>query len=227
MTECLNMESQFNLVAREYDSTRRLFIPCFDDYYGKTTALAVTFAGNPRRIIDLGAGTGLLTMFYCRHLPEAEYVLVDVAGEMLEVAGKRFAGMKNISFQVMDYTRELPEGSFDLVISALSIHHLEDDAKAELFGNIRQKLPQGCWFINYDQFCCTTPAMEKYVTAHWEKQLYSGELSTTDLDRWQERRKLDRECSTDDEIAMLRQSGFSNVECIYRCGKFAVIAAQA
>ena len=223
----LNMEEQFNLAAREYDSGRRLFIPCFDEYYEKTTAFAASFIGKPQRIVDLGSGTGLLAMYYCRHLPEAEYVLVDVAGEMLEVAGKRFAGMNNIRFQIMDYTRGLPEGRFDLVISALSIHHLEDELKAELFCNIKQKLPRGCWFINYDQFCCESPAMDKYVNEYWISGLYSGGLSATELERWQERRKLDRECSVADELAMLKNSGFANAECIYRCGKFAVIAAQA
>ena len=226
MAASLNMEEQFNLVAREYDSGRRLFIPCFDDYYEKTTAFVAAFVGKPRRIIDLGAGTGLLAMFYCRWLPDADYVLVDVAGEMLEVAKKRFTGMSNISFQVMDYTCSLPAGVFDLVISALSIHHLPDELKAELFGNIKRKLSPGCWFINYDQFCCDSPAMDKYVNDYWVKGLYSGGLSETELARWQERRKLDRECSVADELAMLRSCGFVNAECIYRCGKFAVIAAQ-
>ena len=30
-----------------------------------------------------------------------------------------------------------------------------------------------------------------------------------------------------DELAMLKNSGFVNAECIYRSGKFAVVAAQA
>lgn len=33
MKEKSTIEKQFNLVASEYDSGRRKFIPCFDDYY--------------------------------------------------------------------------------------------------------------------------------------------------------------------------------------------------
>lgn len=29
----MKIEEQFNLVAKEYDEGRRLFIPCFDDFY--------------------------------------------------------------------------------------------------------------------------------------------------------------------------------------------------
>ena len=34
-----------------------------------------------------------------------EYVLVDIAEEMLEISQKRFAGLDNISHQVMDYLK--------------------------------------------------------------------------------------------------------------------------
>ena len=227
MAEQLNMEEQFNLVAREYDSGRRLFIPCFDDYYEKITAFAVSFIGTPHRILDLGSGTGLLAMYYFRHFHNAEYILADMAEEMLNVARKRFEDVPNIGYSVMDYTKGLPAGNFDLVVSALSIHHLEHEQKQELFTHLKEKITPGGWFINYDQFCCDSPVMDKYVNAYWIDQLYSGGLPVSELERWEERRKLDRECSVADELAMLKNSGFVNAECIYRSGKFAVVAAQA
>ena len=69
------IENQFDLIADEYDSERRKFIPCFDDYYMKTTDFAAVFAGSPLRILDLGAGTGLLSMYYFKHFPGAQYIL--------------------------------------------------------------------------------------------------------------------------------------------------------
>lgn len=221
------VERQFNLVAGEYDSGRRKFIPCFDAYYEKTTSLVISMVGKPRRIIDLGAGTGLLAMYYFRHLPEAEYLLVDVAEEMLCVAEKRFSGSENVRCQVADYTQELPEMEFDLAISALSIHHLENEQKRALFKNLHQRLAPGNWFINYDQFCPADPELDAFVTRYWVENLYRSGLSENELARWQERRKLDRECSVQEEISMLRQSGFRNAECIFLDGKFAVIAARA
>ena len=57
----MKIDEQFNLVAREYDENRRLFIPCFDEFYQGTTDFIVKSIDSPRRVIDLGAGTGLLT----------------------------------------------------------------------------------------------------------------------------------------------------------------------
>ena len=227
MKKKLNIEEQFNLIAEEYDSGRRKFIPCFDDYYEKTTAFASSFIGTPRRILDLGSGTGLLAMYYFHHFPNAEYILADMAEDMLKVARKRFEDVHNIDYSVMDYTKELPAGNFDLVVSALSIHHLENEQKQELFSRLKEKITPGGWFINYDQFCCDSSVMDNITNQYWRNNLYRSGLSEAELTRWQERQKLDRECSVNEEIAMLKKSGFKNIECIYLCGKFAVIVAEA
>jgi tRNA (cmo5U34)-methyltransferase len=44
----------------------------------------------------------------------------------------------------------LPEGYFDLVVSALSVHHLEDNAKADLFRRIASRLAPAGRFVLAD-----------------------------------------------------------------------------
>ena len=36
----MNVQDQFNLIAKEYDENRRKFIPCFEDYYVSATDIA-------------------------------------------------------------------------------------------------------------------------------------------------------------------------------------------
>lgn len=222
----MNIDEQFNLIAQEYDVNRRRFIPCFDDFYEGATQFIASNITEPKRILDLGAGTGLLSNFWYQCFSKAEYVLVDIAGEMLEVARKRFAGLENVSYQIMDYSKELPKEEFDVIVSALSIHHLEDENKKELFSRIYDKLPSGGLFINYDQFCAGTAEMNLWFDSFWEKQLETSGLSSLDLEHWKERRKLDRECSLEDEIDMLQKSGFREVKCIYSHQKFSVVVGK-
>jgi len=125
----------------------------------------------------------------------------------------------------MDYTREMPPEDFDAVISALSIHHLEDEAKRALFARVYEKLPAGGLFVNYDQFCGGSERTDRWFDAFWESQLYSSGLTERDIELWKERRLLDRECSAEREIQMLRDCGFSEVKCVYACHKFAVLVA--
>ena len=221
----MNIEEQFNLIAKEYDVNRKKFIPCFDDYYENTTKLIASCIDAPKRVLDLGAGTGLLTYYWFKECKTAEYVLVDIAEEMLEVSKKRFAGLANVSHQVMDYTKQLPDGKFDAIISALSIHHLDDRQKNELFCRIYESLPAGGIFVNYDQFCAGTTMMNRWFDSYWEKQLYTSGLTDRDIELWKERRKLDRECSVEKEVEMLHQCTFADVKCLYSYHKFSVIIA--
>lgn len=221
----MNIQEQFNLVAKEYDSNRKKFIPCFDDYYEYTTEFIAANVARPKRILDLGAGTGLLSYFWYKHFPKSEYVLIDIADEMLNIARKRFAGLENVDYQVLDYSKELPNGEYDIIISALSIHHLEHEEKRELFTRIYNKLPNGGVFINYDQFCAGSPEMNIWFDSYWENQLENSRLTTKDIELWKERRKLDRECSVEEEIEMLQKCNFKETKCIYSNQKFSVIVA--
>lgn len=222
----MNIKEQFNYVAQEYDANRKKFIPCYNDYYESTTKFIISNMRKPKRVLDLGAGTGLLSYFWYQQCPTTEYVLVDIADEMLNVARKRFTGIDSVSYEVLDYSNGLPDGSFDVIISALSIHHLENEEKQKLFTRIYSKLSSGGVFVNYDQFCASSEKMDKWFNHYWEDQLAKSGLTDHDIELWQERRKLDRECSVEEEIEMLRQSQFENTECVYSCQKFSVIVAQ-
>lgn len=221
----MNIEEQFNLIAEEYDVNRKKFIPCFEDYYKNTTKFIVSNIEEPKRVLDLGAGTGLLSYFWYRHFPASEYVLVDIADDMLNVARQRFAGIDNVSYLAADYSREIPAQDFDVIVSALSIHHLENRDKETLFERIYDKLPEGGLFVNYDQFCAGQVDMDDWFDSYWESQLADSGLTEHDIELWRERRKLDRECSVEEEMAMLGNRGFKSVKCVYSYQKFSVIIA--
>ncbi|SJZ63172.1 class I SAM-dependent methyltransferase [Treponema porcinum] len=112
------IEEQFNLVAKSYDENRKKFISCFDDYYISSTGfIAKTLKYAPKVIYDLGSGTGLLPTFWYKYFPKSEYVLIDITEEMLNVARKRFAGISNIKYEVLDYSESMQDGNPALIIS--------------------------------------------------------------------------------------------------------------
>ncbi|MDE7245466.1 MAG: class I SAM-dependent methyltransferase, partial [Oscillospiraceae bacterium] len=119
----LSIKEQFNRIAGEYDVNRRKFIPCFDGFYQESTDFLASCITAPEKIIDLGAGTGLLDCFWYQKFPNAEYLLLDIADEMLDIARKRFLGLENVSFQTANYFDRLPANGLDTAISALSNHH--------------------------------------------------------------------------------------------------------
>lgn len=215
----------FNEIAKEYDSKRRLFIPCYDEFYSGATAFITKNIKSPKNILDIGSGTGLLASFWRDIFPNSAYILLDAASDMLDVARKRFSGAANVTYEVGDYRKGLPRGTFDAVISALSIHHLDDGDKCALFKRVYSALCNGGVFVNYDQFCGGNKTIDTWYTKCWEEFIKNGGLTDNDIDKWRKRQTLDRECSTESQVALLRESGFNSCECVYQNQKFAVIVA--
>ena len=105
---------------------------------------------NPK-ILDIGAGTGLLSAFLMERYPDASFTLIDISEKMLDVAKDRFRGNSNVKYIVADYSKHSFVEKYDMVVSALSIHHLEDEEKKELYKKSYSLLKQNGIIINADQ----------------------------------------------------------------------------
>lgn len=83
------------------------------------------------RAIEVGAGTGLLGLALAPDL--AELVLAEPSTGMLEVAREKVvqAGLSNVTAIRFDLLADPPpRPPFDLVLSLLVLHHLEDTSRA-------------------------------------------------------------------------------------------------
>ena len=152
----------FDKAARDYDRARRQLVPCFDDFYGTVLELIPYERDAEVRVLDLGAGTGLLSALIAEAYPRARVTLVDVSERMLGVARERFSSdPERFEFLAADYAREFPGGRYELVVSALSIHHLREPDKRTLFGSVYEALREDGLFVNADQVLGSTPEIEE------------------------------------------------------------------
>ncbi|HEY0247618.1 MAG TPA: methyltransferase domain-containing protein [Gryllotalpicola sp.] len=74
-------------------------------------------ARSPRRVVDLGCGTGALTATLAARWPEAEVVGVDSSPEMLAAAARGADAAPNLSFVRGDIAEWMPAEGDDVVIS--------------------------------------------------------------------------------------------------------------
>jgi tRNA (cmo5U34)-methyltransferase len=210
------------------DDLRRRLIPPFDDFYGAAVDAIACGVHPRRRILDLGAGTGLLSGFVAQAHPGAELVLVDAAPAMLERARERLAALAGatVTLHVADLRDPFPDGPFDAIVSALAIHHLDDPGKRDLYRRAHEALSPGGVFVNAEQVRAPSDPLEgRYMRWHRDASLARG----TSVQEWEaaaERMRVDRCATVEDQLAWLREAGFADPDAPFRAYRFAVLAAR-
>ena len=216
----LNVKSLFDQAAQDYDCTRRQFIPCFDAFYGSALVLLPERQG--LRVLDVGAGTGLLSGLIRAQRPDSHLTLADVSEAMLAKAQQRFTNDAQVDYQVADFVLDNLKGSYDVVVSALALHHTPQSQLKAVFAKIYAALNRGGMFINADQVLGNTPENEARYEAIWQAEVLKRGASQQDLNMAIERMKADRTATLENQLDWLREVGFQHVECWFKEYRFAV-----
>ncbi|UOK58569.1 class I SAM-dependent methyltransferase [Metabacillus hrfriensis] len=219
------VKEKFNQNALQYDNQRRKLIPCFDDFYSIPISIIETYKESPR-VLDIGAGTGLFSSFIRKKFPKAKMTLIDISENMLEQAKSRFKEDDYIDYLIADYTEHKFEEKFDIVVSSLSIHHLTDEAKKKLFDNIYFILNPDGVFINADQVLGHTPFIDSIYKNDWKNKINRSGLKGIEIQAAHERMKLDKMTTLVNQINWLINSGFKDVDCVYKYFNFVVLFAR-
>jgi tRNA (cmo5U34)-methyltransferase len=214
-------QTAFDVTAATYDADRARLIPCYDAFYRRTTDL---IAHDAHKILDLGAGTGLLSTFVRHWYPQAHIHLMDVSAPMLERARQRLADDTNVNFEHADYTTAELGGPYDSIVSALAIHHLEDPAKKSLFAKIFAALRPGGSFVNAEQVAGPTPEIDRRYKELWLEQVREAGATPDQIADSLYRQQDDRCASVEDQLDWMREAGFTDADCWFKDNRFAVLS---
>jgi L-threonylcarbamoyladenylate synthase len=144
---------RFQFDAESYDTTIEAEIP---GYAQLQDQLELASGDVVRRILELGTGTGETARRLLARHPDATLVGVDESEEMLTVARSRLPADR-AELVVSRLENELPDGRFDLVASALTVHHLAPTEKRRLFRRVRKALSPGGRFVLADVIVPVNP----------------------------------------------------------------------
>jgi tRNA (cmo5U34)-methyltransferase len=138
--------SQFHFRPDDYLDMIRADVERFDELQD---AVAEATRDLPAgAILELGTGTGETARRVLELHPEAEYIGIDESDSMLDEA--RSVLPASADLRPSRLQEPLPGGSFDLVFSCLTVHHLNRGEKAELFRRVAAALRPGGRFVLAD-----------------------------------------------------------------------------
>lgn len=197
----------------------------------------VGFARAPlRRILDLGAGDAVILATLLEAFPLATGVALDFSPLMLEQARERLAKFGHrATTAAADLGslawRAIVQGPFDAVLSGFAIHHLPHERKRALYREIYDLLSDGGIFLNLEHVASPTPRVEEIFNEAMSEHLYlsrreRGEEVTPEQVRRDFLERPDRAANilapVEEQCQWLREIGFVDVDCFWKCFELAI-----
>jgi tRNA (cmo5U34)-methyltransferase len=184
---------------------------------------------NPKRklkILELGIGAGGTMVLFLEKFPKCKYFGIDKSRSVVEKCRDAFKHYPNVKIEIADFSKFEIEEKFDVVIAALSLHHLEKEAKQKLLNKIKNWLRRDGIFIFGDIVKLNDKKMDekavKIFQIFQEKFLNKEEIQ--ELKRHRQNNK--HIFNTIEEMEnMLKEAGFVKIDVIWSYYRLAVIRA--
>jgi tRNA (cmo5U34)-methyltransferase len=190
------------------------------------------------RFLDVGCGDGFVSAVMLGAYPRAEAVLVDFSAPMLEAARERLGALEATPVVVAadlatpDWQERVADyAPFDAVVSGYSIHHLEDERKRTLNGEVLALLAPGGTFVNVEHIAPESPWIrqafdEAMIDAIWEHGRRANPAMTREETATAYASRADQEANRlaplATQCAWLREAGFVDVVAPFRWYELAV-----
>lgn len=212
----------------DFDTGIRQLLPRYNEML---EVITLCVPSTSRRILELGCGTGELSLKILNRYPDAQIIALDYSPRMLQFAQDKITAAKyqqrwtGIQADFGDWANNpenLPKNldissEFDACVSSLAIHHLQDEMKWKLFERIAASLCQKGCFWNADPILPESPALaEVYKAAREEWSVQQGSNLTEiraklGASSTQGYSSQDQLASLDAHLQMLSKAGFKTV----------------
>lgn len=218
--------SHFEQEAKEYDEIIARLIPDYE----LMVSILVDFINEDRQdhfsVIDLGCGTGTLSKAIALRFPRAAITCVDISEKMLQIAESKLE--TDIATIHADFGQFVFPKKYDVIVSSLALHHLEKDAdKLSFYKKIYAALPAGGIFMNIDVVTAGNDRIQKLYMDYWKDFMISNTSVDEVESKWLPNYYAeDRPAPVRTHFKLLEQSGFHQMDCVYKRYNYAVFIAE-
>jgi tRNA (cmo5U34)-methyltransferase len=201
-------------MVKHYAEGPRRFVPGFADLHRMTSILLAEHAPKDARVLVLGAGGGLELKSMAEAEPGWNFVGVDPAAAMLQLAARTLGSLSTrVQFQ-QGYIDDAPDGPFDAATCLLTLHFLNAGERRRTASEIHRRLKPGAPFV------AAHSSFPQAARANWLSRYAAFAIASgADPDKVNgARAAVDANLSLFDpeqDAQILREAGFARVELFY------------
>jgi len=215
------VREQFEQRAFDYDGLIPRLIPRYHEQHDLILQL-IPFETNANiKVLDLGAGTGILSALILEAFPQAKVLAFDMAENMLKICQTNLSAFQErLTLQQGNFAEDDFGNGYDLVVSSLAIHHLDGARKQTLFKKLFQSMNSGEILLIRDIVTGGTPRLTEQYEQLWRQ--YMKDSGEDDKIWFQKYLEEDIPSSIEEQTKWLAESGFADVGCHWRYLNFAI-----
>lgn len=215
----------YQAINDTYSESIRRYYPWYDEMIA--AMMGYFHPWIPQNILELGCGYGDLTLLLCERFPEALITAVGGDTTSIEICQRRL-GNRPIEFVQEDLRQvEYAPGSFDLVVSSLALHHLEDEERADLYKAVYGWLRPRGRFVFSDRYRDESTQVYLINRQIWRETVRSNGISDEAWSQWLKQESVhDHPGLLQQQIKYLKIAGFNVSEVLWRKYLWASILAQ-
>ena len=213
----MSVATHLGIDLAEYDARIRTFIPHYDEMLDVAAS-----AIDPRSqsIVDLGIGTGALSLRCLAVAGRARIIGIDADAAILNAAARRLP--PSATFVCSSFLRaEIPP--CDAIVASFALHHVRTrGAKAKLYKRLAAALRRGGRVITVDCQPASDPSVALRQFEAWKAHLtqhYTRKEAESYLESWSHE---DVYVPLEAEMELMRGAGLA-VEVLWRKDAFAVL----
>ncbi len=204
-------------VPRAFVDHVRCSVPGYDECHQLVCDVATFFSKPGCTVYELGTSTGeLLRELAMRLGPTSRCIGVDIEPSMITVAKEHCAGTRQVELVCADVC-DLDYEPADFIVSYLTLQFVSRTQRAQLLRTLRNSLKPGGGLFVFEKLRVADPRLSDLTNAlYYDFKLGMG-LSGDEIINKARSLALTMDAQTSSEnIAMLRDAGFSGVEPICR-----------
>lgn len=212
-------------VTKVFDNMLERSIPGFEDMRSLTTQLACKYAQPDTVVLDLGCSRGGSLEPIINVLgPKQQYLGVEISDPMRKAASERFASRAEIDIKIidMDLRLDFPTVESSVILSILTIQFIPIEYRQTILASAYSSLRSGGAFILVEKILGTNAHLNstfvdlyygmKGRNGYTEEEINSKRIALEGVlvpvtANWNEQ--------------LLRDAGFTQVECFWRNLNFA------
>ncbi len=212
-----HLKEHFNKAANDFDKSANNTIPKYNEMLDALINAIPDNKENPK-ILDLGCGTGNITLKILERFPNAEITCLDLSDKMIEIAKDKLKEYDNVNFIIGDFTEYKFEKTYDAIVSSLALHHIPtDEEKQSMYQDIYNALTINGVFYNADVTKAHSKYNEKLNNSIAIEYMIEHGVTKEDMqDHQQKRDSNDIPSTLVTYLTMLNNVGFKEIDVIWK-----------